>query len=68
MHNGPMSAAGFNRLMGTKNLAAMLHFVRGYDVFYDSTINRDSIEVTLLQFATHQDAAGFRPALCPAAR
>jgi hypothetical protein len=65
VHNGPMSAAGFNRFMGTKHLAAMLHFVRGYDVFYDSTINSDSIEVTLLQFATHQDAAhfkaGFRP-------
>ena len=66
VHNGPMSAAGFNRLMGTKNLAAMLHFVRGYDVFYDSTINRDSIEVTLLQFATHQDAARLKAGFVPA--
>jgi uncharacterized RDD family membrane protein YckC len=65
VHNGPMSAAGFNRFMGTKNLAAMLHFVRGYDVFYDSTINRDSIEVTLLQFGTHQDAAHFKAGFVP---
>ena len=65
LHNGPMSAAGFNRFMGTKNLAAMLHFVRGYDVFYDSTINRDSIEVTLLHFATHQDAAHFKAGFVP---
>jgi uncharacterized RDD family membrane protein YckC len=65
VHNGPMSAAGFNRLMGTKNLAAMLRFVRGYDVFYDSTINSDSIEVTLLQFATHQDAAHFKAGFVP---
>jgi hypothetical protein len=60
VHNGPMSAAGFNRFMGTKSLAAMLHFGRGYDVFYDSTTTSDSIEVTLLQFATHQDAAHFK--------
>jgi len=65
VHNGPMSATGFNRLMGTKNLAAMLHFVRGYNVFYDSTINRDSIEVTLLQFATHQDAAHLKAGFVP---
>jgi uncharacterized RDD family membrane protein YckC len=65
VHNGPMSAAGFNRLMGTKNLAATLHFGRGYDVFYDSTINRDSIEVILLQFATHRDAAHFKAGFVP---
>jgi uncharacterized RDD family membrane protein YckC len=65
VHNGPMRAAGFNRYMGTKHLAARLHFVRGYDVFYDSTTNRDSIEVTLLQFATPQDAAAFKAGFRP---
>jgi hypothetical protein len=65
VHNGPMSAASFNRFMGTKHLAATLHFVRGYDVFYDNTTTSDSIEVTLLQFATHQDAAYFKAGFVP---
>jgi hypothetical protein len=60
-----MSAASFNRFMGTKHLAATLHFVRGYDVFYDNTTTSDSIEVTLLQFATHQDAAYFKAGFVP---
>jgi RDD family len=40
--------------------AASLHFVRGYDVTYDSISNDDSIEVTLFQFATPADAAAFK--------
>jgi len=31
VHNGPMSAAGFNRYQGAGNLAARLHFVRGIE-------------------------------------
>jgi uncharacterized RDD family membrane protein YckC len=59
-HLGPMSAADFNRVMGTANLAAQLHFVRGYGVTYDSATNSDGIEVTLLEFATPMDAAAFK--------
>lgn len=60
VQNGPMSAANFNRYLGGGDLAASLHFVRGYDVTYDSISNLgDSIEVTLFQFATPADAAAF---------
>jgi uncharacterized RDD family membrane protein YckC len=57
-HSGPMNAAGFNSYMGSGNLAAGLHFVRGYDVFYDNP-DGDIIEVTLFQFATQNDASDF---------
>jgi hypothetical protein len=57
-HSGPMNAAGFNSYMGSGNLAAQLHFVRGYDVFYDNP-DGDIIEVTLFQFATQNDAIDF---------
>jgi hypothetical protein len=63
LHNGPMSAAGFNRWTNTSHLAAQLHFIRGYDVTYDSTTNSDSIEVTLFQFATPADATVFKAGL-----
>src|SRR5207247_948774 len=52
VHNGPVSAATFNQIMGGGNPAADLHFVRGYDVTYDSTSTSTSIEVFLFQFAT----------------
>jgi len=65
VHNGPMSAADFNQYLGAGNLAASLHFVRGYDVTYDSTTNSDSIEVTLFQFATPADAANFKAGFIP---
>ena len=57
-HSGPMNAAGFNSYMGSGNLAAGLHFVRGYDVFYDNP-DGDVMEVTLFQFATQNDAIDF---------
>jgi hypothetical protein len=60
VHNGPMTAADFNRYLGGGDLAASLHFVRGYDVTYVSISNDDSIEVTLFQFATPADAAAFK--------
>jgi len=65
VHNGPISAAGFNQLMGEGNPAASLHFVRGYDVTYDSNTSSDSIEVTLFQFATAADAAAFKAGFVP---
>ncbi len=63
-HSGPMNAAGFNTYMGSGNPAADFHFARGYDVFYDSP-NGDIIEVTLFQFATQNDATGFKAAWVP---
>jgi hypothetical protein len=56
--NGPINAAKFNSFMGG-NLAASLGFVRGYTIFYDG-ISGDSIEVTMFQFATPDDAATFK--------
>jgi hypothetical protein len=65
VHNGPMNSAGFNRWIGAGNLAASLHFVRGYDVTYDSNTTSDSIEVTLFQFATPADATAFKVGYVP---
>jgi len=62
VHNGPMSAADFNQYWGDP---ASLHFVRGYDVTYDSNDASDSIEVTLFQFATPADAAAFKASYEP---
>ena len=58
-HSGPMKAAGFNTYMGAGGMAASLHFVRGYDTFYDDP-DGDIIRVTLFQFATQDDAALFQ--------
>jgi hypothetical protein len=58
-HSGPLNAATFDKATGAGNQAARLHFVRGYDAFYDNP-DGDSIEVTLLQFATPTDATLFK--------
>jgi hypothetical protein len=60
--NGPMSAAVFNRYWDDP---VSLHFVRGYNVGYDSNTASDSIEVTLFQFATPADAARFKADFVP---
>jgi uncharacterized RDD family membrane protein YckC/uncharacterized membrane protein YgcG len=60
--NGPMSAADFNQYWGD---AASLHFVRGYDVAYDSNTSTDTIDVSLFQFATPADAANFKAVFTP---
>jgi uncharacterized membrane protein YgcG len=65
VHNGPMSAAGFNQYLGARNLAARLHFAGGYDVTYDSITSKDSIEVTLFEFAAPADAAAFKAGFIP---
>jgi hypothetical protein len=65
VHNGPMSAADFNRRIRTRNLAAQLHFIRGYDVTYDSTTGSDRIEVTVFQFATPAAATAFKAGFSP---
>jgi hypothetical protein len=63
--NGPINAAKFNSYMGSGNMAANLHFVRGYDIFYDGVSTTDNIEVTLFQFATPNDAAIFKASWDP---
>jgi hypothetical protein len=60
VHQGPMSAADFNQLVGGGNPAASLHFVSGYAVTYDSTSSTDSISAFLFQFATTADATAFK--------
>jgi uncharacterized membrane protein YgcG len=64
VHNGPMNAADFDQYMGD-GMAASLHFVRGYDVTYDSNDASASIEVTLFQFAAPTDAAAFKASYVP---
>jgi hypothetical protein len=50
--------------MGAGDLAASLHFVRGYDVFYDNP-DGDIVEVTLFRFATQDDATLFKAGWVP---
>jgi hypothetical protein len=59
-HSGPMNAAAFNKYMGAGNLAASMHFVSGYNVFYDNAAEGNIIEVTVFQFATRGDATLFK--------
>jgi hypothetical protein len=63
-HSGPMNAAGFNSYMGSGNPATDFHFARGYQVFYDNP-DGDIIEVTLVQFATQNDAIRFASSWAP---
>jgi hypothetical protein len=52
--------ADFNHMLtGGGNLAASLHFIRGYEASYHNASNSDGIAVFLLQFATASDATRF---------
>jgi hypothetical protein len=62
--SGPLNAAGFNTYMGQSGLAAALHFVRGYKVFYDNP-DGDIIQVDLFQFATQNDVTVFKAGWAP---
>jgi hypothetical protein len=64
--NGPISPTRFNSLVGT-DAASSTGFVHGYDVTYESSITDESIESTLLTFATPADASAFEPAVVDAA-
>jgi hypothetical protein len=56
-----LSPADFNQTVGGGgNPAVSLHFVRGYDVTYDSTSNSGRIVGFLFQFATPADATAFK--------
>ena len=59
--SGPVNASEFNQIVGGGgNPAASLHFVRGYDVTYDSTSNGDRIVVFVFQFGDPSDATVFK--------
>jgi hypothetical protein len=58
--NGPISPQDFDKTVGA-GAASSTHFVRGYDVTYDSNSSDESIESTLLTFASAADASGFAP-------
>jgi hypothetical protein len=59
-----MTAADFNQTVGGGNPAAGLHFVRGYDVTYDSTSNSDSIVVSCSSSPLPQTRPPSRRAPC----
>jgi hypothetical protein len=59
--NGPISPGGFDHIVGA-GAAATTHFVHGYDITYVSNFIDESIESTLLTFASPADAAGFESA------
>ncbi len=57
--NGPVNAAGFDSFIGTKGVAAQLHYVTGYQITYDSIQGSDSVAVALFQFTAPADATIF---------
>ena len=59
LQNGPLNAAGFNSFIDAPGAAAQLHYVAGYQAFYDTLQNSDVIPIALLQFATPADANNF---------
>lgn len=58
-HNGPITPANFDKTFQNSGAAADAHFLSGYDQAYSDSQLPDILEVILLQFATHPDAANF---------
>ncbi len=58
--NGTMTGADFDQFVSNPDAAASLQFVTGYELTYDSNQTSDSIQITLLQFATAADASRFQ--------
>jgi hypothetical protein len=58
-HTGPITAAEFDKIAG-KGTAASLHYVAGYQAFYDSIQDDDGIAVNLYRFASATDAIYFK--------
>ncbi len=65
-HTGPITAAEFDKLAG-KATAASLHYVPGYQAYYDSTQDVEGIAVYLYRFASATDAIDFKAAVSQAA-
>jgi hypothetical protein len=58
-HTGPTTAAEFDKIAG-KGAAASLHYVVGYQAYYDSIQDSDGIAVYLYRFASAADATDFK--------
>ena len=58
--NGTLTGADFDRYVSDPGAAANLHYLTGYELTYDNNQTRDSILITLLQFATPADASAFQ--------
>ncbi len=56
----PITSRDFDKAIGT-GWASSTHFLHGYDVTYESKSTSESIESTLLTFASSTDASGFQP-------
>jgi hypothetical protein len=56
--NGPITSQYFDKTIGT-GAAVSTHFLHGYDVTYDSNFTNESIESTVMTFASAADASGF---------
>ncbi len=59
--NGPVTPSNFDQIVGA-GAAEATHFLHGYDITYGSNFTDESVESTLLTFASPADAAGFEPA------
>jgi hypothetical protein len=57
---GPITQSNFDHTVGA-GAAQSTHFSQGYDITYGSNFTDESIESTLLTFASPADAAGFEP-------
>jgi hypothetical protein len=55
-----ITSQDFNKAIGTGS-ATSTHFLHGYDITYESNATSESIESTLLTFASSADASGFLP-------
>jgi hypothetical protein len=59
VQNGPLTASGFDSFVASPGAAAQLHYVTGYQTNYGDISNGDVLNVSLLEFASAQDAANF---------
>jgi hypothetical protein len=55
-----INSQDFDKAVG-KGSASSTHFLHGYDIIYESNSTSESIESTLLTFASSADASGFQP-------
>ena len=58
--NGTITSADFDQYFSNPDAAASLHYLTGYELSYDNNQTRDSIQITLLQFATPAEASTFK--------
>jgi hypothetical protein len=59
VQNGPLTATGFDSFVSSPGAAAQLHYMAGYQTNYGDMSSGGVINVSLLEFASAQDAANF---------